>query len=154
MGLGFGASLPDDAWEMGSKRKQYPQNRQNKQSADNADRDAIEAEGDLSILLHTPDFSGLSCQMPAAKCPPVAQLKKTPNCLMVFKGRVNRSKKMSWARITQTEKKAPLPAKQTKINLKVFSFASANKICGMLRFTRPAAFLRKTGGKSGSWRNH
>jgi hypothetical protein len=89
MGLGFGASLPMMLEKWAQKENNIPKTDRINKVPITLTADAIEAEGGLINICYTrPDFSGpMSCQMPAAKCPPVAQLKKDAKLLMVFKGR-------------------------------------------------------------------
>ena len=78
--------------------------------------DAVEAEGNITISYDRPGFIGpVSCQLPAAKFPPMAQLKQGAKLLLVFKGPGKPFEEtVLGVELPKREKKAPAAGEKDK----------------------------------------
>lgn len=82
MGMGFGAMLP-----MMIEKMAKGETAKISKSPVTLEKDAVEEDGQITITYDRGGFGGgLSVSLPAAKCPPAAQLKQGAKILLVFKG--------------------------------------------------------------------
>jgi hypothetical protein len=112
MGMGFGFGLPMILEKWAGKESNLP--KINKVPV-TLTVDATEAEGIVTISYERPDFTGpVNCQIPAAKCPPVAQLKAGTKLLLVFRGNKPFEGTVLGVELPKRERKAPAAGDKDK----------------------------------------